>query len=113
MITPEQQFIIDQPLEAKLLVTAGAGTGKTFTLIRRLEYLIGPGGLDPDQMGALFDDPAVCLMPNTWLHLTSCLLAAGVNLRRTNSCTTAPIMRSPVPMAKFPNTNPGPRFESG
>jgi len=40
VITPEQQFIIDQPLDAKLLVTAGAGTGKTFTLIHRAKKLI-------------------------------------------------------------------------
>jgi hypothetical protein len=40
VITPEQQFIIDQPLDAKLLVTAGAGTGKTFTLICRAKKLI-------------------------------------------------------------------------
>jgi hypothetical protein len=40
VITDEQQSIIDQPLDAKLLVTAGAGTGKTLTLIYRARKLI-------------------------------------------------------------------------
>lgn len=40
MITSEQQFIIDQPLDSQLLVTAGAGTGKTYTLIHRAKKLI-------------------------------------------------------------------------
>lgn len=40
VITPEQQCVIDQPLDAKVLVTAGAGTGKTLTLIYRAKKLI-------------------------------------------------------------------------
>ena len=40
VITGEQQFIIDQRLDAKVLVTAGAGTGKTYTLIYRAKKLI-------------------------------------------------------------------------
>ena len=39
-MSPEQQLIIDQPLDAKLLVTAGAGTGKTYTLTHRVKKLI-------------------------------------------------------------------------
>ena len=40
MITEEQRSIVDQPLDAKVLVTAGAGTGKTYTLICRAKKLI-------------------------------------------------------------------------
>lgn len=40
MITEEQQLIIDRPLDAKMHVTAGAGTGKTHTLIYRAKKLI-------------------------------------------------------------------------
>jgi hypothetical protein len=40
VITSEQQFIIDQPLAGRVLVTAGAGTGKTLTLIYRAKKLI-------------------------------------------------------------------------
>lgn len=39
--TPEQQAVIDAPLEAGTLVLAGPGTGKTFTLILRLERMLG------------------------------------------------------------------------
>ena len=39
--------------------------------------------------------------------------AAGVSLRSTNSWTTLLTSRSAVLIANPPNTNPGPRFESG
>jgi hypothetical protein len=40
-LTPEQQAVVDQPWDARLLVTAGAGAGKTHTLVRRLDALVG------------------------------------------------------------------------
>jgi hypothetical protein len=38
--TAAQQAVIDQPWDARVLVTAGAGTGKTFALVRRLDALM-------------------------------------------------------------------------
>ncbi len=40
MLSGEQIGIVEAPLEAKILVTAGAGTGKTLVLISRLAKLI-------------------------------------------------------------------------
>lgn len=40
-LTPEQQAVVDQPWDARVLVTAGAGAGKTHTLVRRLDALMG------------------------------------------------------------------------
>lgn len=39
-LTPEQEAVIDQPWGARVLVTAGAGAGKTHTLVRRLDALM-------------------------------------------------------------------------
>ncbi|MFF2436174.1 UvrD-helicase domain-containing protein [Streptomyces sp. NPDC058107] len=39
-LTSEQQAVVDQPWDARLLVTAGAGAGKTHTLVRRLDALM-------------------------------------------------------------------------
>ncbi|WLQ33980.1 ATP-dependent helicase [Streptomyces castrisilvae] len=39
-LTPEQQAVVDQPWDARVLVTAGAGAGKTYTLVRRLDVLV-------------------------------------------------------------------------
>lgn len=39
-LTDEQRIVVEQPADALLLVTAGAGAGKTHTLVRRLEYLV-------------------------------------------------------------------------
>ena len=39
-LTDEQQRIVDQPITSKILVTAGAGTGKTETLVRRISKLL-------------------------------------------------------------------------
>jgi hypothetical protein len=39
-LTEEQQLVVEQPADARVLVTAGAGAGKTHTLIRRLDHLI-------------------------------------------------------------------------
>ncbi|MFD9591751.1 UvrD-helicase domain-containing protein [Kitasatospora sp. NPDC059973] len=49
VLTAEQQAVVDQPWDTRLLVTAGAGTGKTHTLVRRMDALVG--NADPD--GAL------------------------------------------------------------
>ncbi|WP_079406466.1 UvrD-helicase domain-containing protein [Streptomyces sp. 3211] len=39
-LSAEQQAVVDQPWDARVLVTAGAGAGKTHTLVRRLEALV-------------------------------------------------------------------------
>jgi len=49
-LTDEQRDIAEQSGDARLLVTAGAGTGKTFTLIRRLSFLIEDEGLGADEV---------------------------------------------------------------
>ncbi|MGA6167997.1 UvrD-helicase domain-containing protein [Amycolatopsis magusensis] len=39
VLTPAQRSVVELPWDAKVLVTAGAGTGKTTTLVHRLEHL--------------------------------------------------------------------------
>ncbi|MFJ1589795.1 UvrD-helicase domain-containing protein [Kitasatospora albolonga] len=39
-LTEEQRAVVEQPWDARLLVTAGAGAGKTHTLVRRLDALM-------------------------------------------------------------------------
>ncbi|MFE7928514.1 UvrD-helicase domain-containing protein [Streptomyces sp. NPDC057456] len=46
-LTEEQQAVVEQPWDARVLVTAGAGAGKTHTLVRRLDALCGHE--DPEQ----------------------------------------------------------------
>lgn len=46
-LTDEQRAVVEQPWDARVLVTAGAGAGKTHTLVRRLDALCGSE--DPDQ----------------------------------------------------------------
>ncbi|MEW2302867.1 UvrD-helicase domain-containing protein [Streptomyces sp. NPDC006655] len=40
-LTDEQLAVVEQPWDARVLVTAGAGAGKTHTLVRRLDALCG------------------------------------------------------------------------
>ncbi|KOV64797.1 DNA helicase [Streptomyces sp. NRRL WC-3618] len=46
-LTDEQRAVVEQPWDARVLVTAGAGAGKTHTLVRRLDALSGHE--DPDE----------------------------------------------------------------
>ncbi|MEV6009139.1 UvrD-helicase domain-containing protein [Streptomyces sp. NPDC051976] len=46
-LTEEQLAVVEQPWDARVLVTAGAGAGKTHTLVRRLDALCGHK--DPEQ----------------------------------------------------------------
>ncbi|WP_196451281.1 ATP-dependent helicase [Planomonospora sp. ID82291] len=39
-LTAEQRAVVERPADARVLVTAGAGAGKTHTLVRRLDFLI-------------------------------------------------------------------------
>ncbi|MFG2968546.1 UvrD-helicase domain-containing protein [Streptomyces sp. NPDC048288] len=47
-LTDEQLAVVEQPWDARVLVTAGAGAGKTHTLVRRLDALCGHE--DPEQV---------------------------------------------------------------
>ncbi|MFF3154727.1 UvrD-helicase domain-containing protein [Streptomyces sp. NPDC057910] len=47
-LTDEQMAVVEQPWDARVLITAGAGAGKTHTLVRRLDALCGHE--DPDQV---------------------------------------------------------------
>lgn len=44
-LTDEQQAVVDLPTQAMALVVAGAGSGKTHTLVRRLDALVEREGL--------------------------------------------------------------------
>ncbi|MET8097046.1 UvrD-helicase domain-containing protein [Streptomyces sp. NPDC005236] len=46
-LTDEQLAVVEQPWDARVLVTAGAGAGKTHTLVRRLDALCG--NEDPEE----------------------------------------------------------------
>ncbi|MDX3191373.1 AAA family ATPase [Streptomyces sp. MN03-5084-2B] len=44
-LTAEQRAVVEQPVDALVLLTAGPGTGKTHTLVRRLERLVSEHGV--------------------------------------------------------------------
>jgi superfamily I DNA/RNA helicase len=44
--TPEQRHVIDLPCDAKAMVLAGPGTGKTYTLLQRAAGLVADQGLE-------------------------------------------------------------------
>lgn len=46
-LTDEQRAVVEQPWDGRVLVTAGAGAGKTHTLVRRLDALCG--NEDPEE----------------------------------------------------------------
>ncbi|MGW7298716.1 UvrD-helicase domain-containing protein [Streptomyces sp. NPDC054829] len=46
-LTDEQRAVVELPWDTRLLVTAGAGSGKTHTVVRRLDALVGHD--DPDE----------------------------------------------------------------
>ncbi|WP_371799349.1 ATP-dependent helicase [Streptomyces sp. NBC_01707] len=49
-LTPEQAVVVEQPADALVLVTAGAGAGKTYTLVRRLDHLLEDDGLSAGEI---------------------------------------------------------------
>lgn len=50
VLTEEQQVIVNADLDGPRLVDAGAGTGKTFTLVQRALSLVTRGKLAPDEL---------------------------------------------------------------
>ena len=79
-ITPntKQRQCIDQK-DGKIMVLAGPGTGKTFTIIRRIESLI-QGGVEPNEILCLtFSDPAATEMKQRLVKEIG-LCASSVNV---------------------------------
>lgn len=52
-LTPEQQAVVDLPADTFLLVTAGAGAGKTHTMIQRIARLLRDDEIGADELLAL------------------------------------------------------------
>ena len=52
LLNPEQQTAV-QTIEGPLLIIAGAGTGKTRTLVHRLAYLAGRKGIPAEKLLAI------------------------------------------------------------
>ena len=57
-LTATQRRIVEAPAERKALVTAGAGTGKTFTLVRRIDHLVSEGLAGADLLVLTFSRAA-------------------------------------------------------
>ncbi len=49
-LTREQAAVVEQPAQSLVLVTAGAGAGKTYTLVRRLDHLLQDAGLSAGEI---------------------------------------------------------------
>lgn len=49
-LTTEQTTVVEQPADSLVLVTAGAGAGKTYTLVRRLDHLLQDEGLSAGEV---------------------------------------------------------------
>jgi DNA helicase-2/ATP-dependent DNA helicase PcrA len=49
-LTPEQQAVVEHPLDQPALVDAGAGTGKTHTIVNRVVYLHRTGRCEAKQI---------------------------------------------------------------
>lgn len=62
----DQEYVIKAPRESKILVNAGPGTGKTYTLIERLKYLTDKCGINAaeEMMVLCFSRAAVAEVRN-------------------------------------------------
>jgi ATP-dependent exoDNAse (exonuclease V) beta subunit len=49
-LSAQQQAVIDHPLELPAVVEAGAGTGKTFTIVERVVALLSSGAVSAEQI---------------------------------------------------------------
>ncbi|WP_181871104.1 UvrD-helicase domain-containing protein [Sphaerisporangium album] len=86
-LTTAQQRVVEAPATARLLVTAPAGTGKTFSLIRRLAFLIDEEELEPAELLVLsFSRAAVREIRNRLVGFGSA--AAHVDVRTFDSYAT-------------------------
>ena len=68
-LTEEQSSIVQTSGEAKLLVTAGPGTGKTHVLIYRLAELVGERSIPPSELLVLSFSRAAVREIRDRLHL--------------------------------------------
>jgi DNA helicase-2/ATP-dependent DNA helicase PcrA len=78
-LTSDQEKAIVMPIAHPLAIVAGAGTGKTFTLVRKAEYMANFQGCDPNTMLALTFSRKACA------ELRSRFSVAGL---RSVSCLT-------------------------
>lgn len=86
-LTEEQRRLVEGSATARLLVTASAGTGKTFSLIRRLAYLIDEEELEPSELLVLsFSRAAVREVRNRLVKFGTA--AAQVEVRTFDSYAT-------------------------
>lgn len=86
-LTEAQRQLVEQPAGACLLVTAGAGTGKTLTLVARLVHLIEEEGLDAADLLVLsFSRAAVREVRNRLLRYKTA--ATHVEVRTFDSYAT-------------------------
>ena len=77
LLTPAQQTAVDHPL-APLMIIAGAGTGKTFTLVSRVAHLINRYNIPPKKVLALtFSEQAAAELKGRILAMGSEGLSAG------------------------------------
>jgi superfamily I DNA/RNA helicase len=81
-LSAEQLLVVDASPQAQMLVTAGPGTGKTYTLIARLAHLVQTEGLSPGQeiLVLSFSRAAVGLIRDR-------LVAAGGDVRFVRAVT--------------------------
>lgn len=86
--SPEQARVINAPNDDDILVVAGAGSGKTYTMTRRIVTLIGNG-----------------VAPERILGLTFTRKAAGELLDRVSSAVAEQSGADEDPDRMFPKTD--------
>ncbi|MHC5558218.1 ATP-dependent helicase [Kocuria sp. U4B] len=78
--TPQQSAVISAPLTPRLVV-AGAGSGKTATMVDRVVWLVANGIVAPDQvLGVTFTRKAAGELGERMRHRLATLRAAGVEV---------------------------------
>jgi superfamily I DNA/RNA helicase len=50
MLNTDQKAVVDAPLESNIVVIAGAGSGKTTTILRRIEVMVKERGVLPSEI---------------------------------------------------------------
>ncbi|MGB8384617.1 MAG: UvrD-helicase domain-containing protein, partial [Dermatophilaceae bacterium] len=76
--TPEQAYVIEAP-PGRVLVVAGAGSGKTETMAARVIWLVANGYVEPDQvLGLTFTRKAAAELAERVAQRLRRLRAVGV-----------------------------------
>ena len=101
VLTPAQQTAVDHPL-APLMIIAGAGTGKTFTLVSRVAHLISHYHISPKTVLALtFSEQAAAELKGRILAMGTakpsvlCHCRLMVNLCRRGRTLLSSVCRVP------------------